>query len=153
MMDCEEFRSKMSEILEGDLEAGDMEAAENHEAGCSGCSAEMRRFRSMVQEVEDLPDPVPEDTVRFEILDGLTPRSEVQAIPEIMDVDDLRKYLGATEKELEEEIGNLPAFEFAGRLKFKKEHIDRWIEERERERARSIEMARAGTWLKRWNAG
>jgi len=152
-MDCEEYRAKMSEILEGDLEAAETESARNHEAGCPGCAAEMRRFRAMVDAVEDLPDPVPEDPVRFEILDGLTPRPEVQAIPEIMDVDELRKYLGVTEKELAEEIGNLPAFEFAGRLKFKKEHIDRWIEERERERARSIEMARAGTWLKRWNAG
>jgi hypothetical protein len=143
----------MSEILEGDLEADEMEAAREHEAGCPRCSAEMRRFRAMVRAVEELPDPIPEDTIRFEILDGLTPRPEARLVPEIMDVEDLREYLGVTEEELEEEIGNLPAFEFAGRLKFKKAHIDRWIEEKERERARGIERARAMNWLKRRNAG
>lgn len=152
-MNCEEFRSAMSEVMEGDLEAAEMEAARGHEARCQACSSEMRRFRAVVRAVEDLPDPVPEDTVRFEILDGLTPTPAPEMVPEIMDVDELRKYLGVTEKELEEEIENLPAFEFAGRLRFKKEHIDRWIEERERERARGIESARAGMWLKERSAG
>jgi len=152
-MECEAFRSMLSEIADRDLPDDMMQAAVAHEETCAACRSDLNGFRVLVRAAQALPDPVPGESVRFEILDPLLSLSEPPAVPEIMETEDLRRYLGVSAEELEEEIENIPAFEFAGRLRFKKEHIDRLIEERERDRARSIEAARAGAWTRRRTAG
>lgn len=152
-MECEEFRGIISEYVDGDLDEPIRSAAAEHEKECTLCRRELEAFRRVMAAAAELPDPVPPDGVRFEILSSIQSPRARRDFPEIMDIEELKSYLGVTAEELELEIENLPAFEFAGRLRFKKQHIDRWIEERERDRARGIETARVAGWLKRRNAG
>jgi len=50
----------------------------------------------------------------------------------------LVKLIGLGTKSVADQIDDLPAFEFAGQLRFRKEALDRWMEERERLRRGEI---------------
>lgn len=146
-MNCNGFRDALSAWLAVELDPEAAAEAKAHCAACDACAAEAARFRRLLATLDGLPDPAPDEALRFKVLDRLVPKRGAPA-PEVMDVEDLLAYLGVTLEQLEQEIENLPAFEFAGRLKFKKSHIDRWIEEREQTRRAAIEAARARSWMR-----
>lgn len=52
-------------------------------------------------------------------------------LPEILTVAEVARYLRVTREELEAELDNLPFFEFAGRLRMRRESLLAWVEERE----------------------
>lgn len=148
-MDCKEFRENLSAFHEGDLNEMNHAAALAHLSGCLNCKNVHARFNNLLQAVDNLEELPPSEGVRFEILHGLAPHAGPCVVPEIMDAEDLLKYLGITREELEQEIENLPAFEFAGRLKFRKAHIDAWIDARRDARDRDIEVYRSNQWRMR----
>lgn len=50
----------------------------------------------------------------------------------IMTIEEVADYLRSSVDEVEAYLGRIPCFEFAGRLRFRKEAVDTWIERRER---------------------
>lgn len=148
-MDCKQFRDNLSVYCAGDLDETNRSAAQSHLDRCLSCAKEYRRFNNLLHAMQDLDDPQPSESSRFEILQVLSPQVIQPAIPEILGVEDLLEYLGVTSEELDQEINNLPAFEFAGRLRFKKSHIDAWIEERRAARDSDIVLSRVKQWRAR----
>jgi len=49
----------------------------------------------------------------------------------IMTMDELAAYLRVDASDVEEYLGDIPCFEFAGKLRFRKDAVDRWIEKKE----------------------
>lgn len=128
-MKCEDFAERISEFADGDLTEQARYEAQEHLVQCPKCAEEYRKFCLFTNGIGQLAEPSPSDHVRYEIMSGILSRS--REFPEVMDVETLMAYLGVTLEELEEELEDLPAFEFAGKLRFRKTRIDKWIEERE----------------------
>ncbi len=52
-----------------------------------------------------------------------------------MDIDEAAAFLGITVSELVNRLDELPAFEIAGRIRFNRERLIRWMETKERDLA------------------
>lgn len=60
----------------------------------------------------------------------------------IMTMSEIAAYLGVDTCDVEENLGDIPCFEFAGKLRFRKEAVDRWIERKEQLYAYEINSSR-----------
>lgn len=146
-MTCGDARGLFSELAESELAEAEGAVVRRHLEQCAECAARFEAFRRMAGAIERLPDPAPSEGARLRIQSVLLSQVEARrGAPEVMDVKELAAYLAITPEELEEEIENLPAFEFAGRLRFRKAAIDRWMGAREEERRRGIELSRLRAW-------
>ena len=150
--ECARTRARLSELADGELDAETSAGLVRHMEGCDACRTELGRFQAMLGALDSLPDPEPGEGLRLEALDRMLPRS-LANVPEIMGVQDLLNYLGVTREQLLEELDELPAFEFAGQLKFRKSAVDRWIDERQKARARAIDASRVAAWRSRRAVG
>lgn len=65
-------------------------------------------------------------------------------LPEVLTVDEVARYLRLSREELEAALDQLPFFEFAGRLRMRRESLIGWIEEREQRTQRERLMSLPG---------
>lgn len=56
----------------------------------------------------------------------------------IMTMDEVAAYLRVDASDVEEYLGDIPCFEFAGKLRFRKDAVDRWIERKEQSYAYAV---------------
>jgi hypothetical protein len=87
---------------------------------------------------KSLPDEVSPQSLSLRILSLVEEQSAPSAeeIPEIMTLEQLASFLNISPEDLETE--NLPGFQIGDELRFRKDRILEWIEEREREYERRL---------------
>ncbi|MBN1671512.1 MAG: hypothetical protein JXR37_10790 [Kiritimatiellae bacterium] len=88
------------------------------------------------------PDPRVAEDVRNRIHADL----RATGAPEIMDMYDLAHYLKVGVEDVEQMLDQLPHFEFAGKIRFRKVRIEQWLSERERVRKRDQDMSDLQSW-------
>ncbi len=72
-------------------------------------------------------------------LDEELRRIEPAAAPRpVMTIQELAGYLRVTEVAIEGYLGEIPCFELGGKLLFRKEAVDKWLEARERSYANEV---------------
>ena len=136
MMNCESCREKLSELLAGELDAIHAAGVRQHLADCPSCARLLEAMRTTADMTDRLLDMDPPRALCLRIMaqtgDGFGP--DLAAAPEIMTPEQLARFLQVPLAKLEDEIGALPSFEIAGELRFRKDRLLEWIEERERSR-------------------
>lgn len=146
-MNCQTFQEHLSEYLTGELRG--VAVHEAHLKQCDECQEALRQFQRFTDLMDELSPPRLPESDRIEILSQVLTPAAVHHAPEIMDAAELCRYLGVTEEQLEREMENLPAFEFAGQLKFRKSDLDEWIQTRVSSRERDIAQSRFREWRRR----
>ena len=123
-MNCAQARSLFDAKLDGDRPRG----LAGHLGTCRACAAELRRLRRAMATLRasSLVPPVPGARERLLREIGDAPAAE------IFDLETLADFLRIPPRELEPFLDEIPAFEIAGRLRFRRSSVERWIEERER---------------------
>jgi hypothetical protein len=86
------------------------------------------------------------DRVLAEVHASMEGAPEVVAgeLPEVLTVEEVARYLRVSVAELEPALAELPFFEFAGRLRMRRESLEAWIEEREQRARRERLMSLPG---------
>jgi excisionase family DNA binding protein len=134
-MDCRTCREQLSAFQAGDLDAGANRAVAEHLAGCPACRAEQDAYGRLDALMTKLPRRAPAADTVTTIRNAAAAAAPVSAhkveFGPVLNLDDLAEYLRVPRATVEECLDELPAFEFGGRLLFRRASIDAWIAERE----------------------
>lgn len=134
--DCGE---RLSVYVAGELqgvEAAELErlAAERPERG-----AMLEAMRRVAALTDGLADPDLPQAARLRVLAAARTQTDPPpAAPEVMTPDELAGFLRVSPEELDEVIEEIPGFDVAGRLRFRRERVETWMAERERLRENEI---------------
>lgn len=129
-MTCELTDLELAELSAGDLTPEQAAKIEQHVAACAECQRHLAVLREADNVLRTLPRMAPPahavlDTRRLladEFASGET---------EIMTLDDVAAFLRISPDELGEIVGELPAFELAGRVRVRRARLVEWIEQQE----------------------
>lgn len=125
---------RLDDYLDGELNRDDIKAFVAHLQQCVSCRDEVERyegFRKMLQRHTPLHMPDDADLrVRFAISRELDKRKTVK---EVLDMDDAAAFLNITVPELAGMLDELPAFEIAGRIRFNRDRLIKWMKSKEKE--------------------
>ena len=135
-MKCEETRERLSEFEAGELSPELAQGIREHLSRCGACSELLTSLSRMTGLMVSLTDEEPSRSLCVRVLARMDEMRApgLDSAPEIMTPEDLALYLRIPYERVEEEIGDIPAFEIGGELRFRKERIREWIDRRERER-------------------
>lgn len=151
-MGCSGYRAMIRARVDEDLDEGDREALEAHLAGCPGCGREVQRVEEVREALVLSADEEPPGQELLERVkealaaSGATPQvvgeTAGPAAGEVLAPEDLAALLRVPVEDVYAQLDELPAFEFAGRIRFRRAAIEAWMEERE-DRWRRQALARA----------
>jgi len=144
VLNCRNCRERLSAYDARELDETGTAEVEKHLEACRECAGLLDAIRYTSKLTARLVD---EDTPRvlcLRVLDavGNSTAPDPANAPEIMTSEDLARFLRVTAADLEDELVSIPAFEIAGELRFRRDHVLEWIEEREEARTRQQEYAR-----------
>lgn len=141
---CQSVRDDLSPYLAGDLESGHARVIADHLAHCAACRAEQAALESLDGLVTALPRLRPSAAADLRIREAVhasLPRAPRTDFGPVLDADDLAEYLHVDRLTIEVCLDELPAFEFGGKLLFRKASVDAWIERKERTFAGQLHAA------------
>lgn len=138
-MNCERCRGLLSEFEADELAERTAAEVRAHLAECQDCAGLLAAMQHLTAMTDDLREEEPSRMLSLRILravdDLLAP--DFTDAPEIMTPEQLARFLRVPIEQLEEEMLSLPAFEIGGHLRFRKQVVLEWIEERERQHSRT----------------
>ena len=114
---------------------------EDHVRSCAACRDEASDARAVRGRL--VPDPATPLPAAPDVSEGSIGERGLRdapdaPLPDVMTLEEVARYLRVDVEAILAQIDDLPAFEFAGRLRFRKESLERWMEERERLRRDEI---------------
>ena len=137
-MNCEQCQELLSEFEAGELTEEQAANVHKHVEQCNECSELLKAIEVSTELVCELADEEPSRAMSLRVLgkvdEMLAP--DLTDAPDILTPELLAKFLGISLEQLEDDIHLIPGFEIAGNLRFRKERVIEWIEERERDRER-----------------
>ena len=142
-MNCDTCRDQLSEFDAGELSRGAHEEVERHVASCGECRDLLRAMRHATALARRLPDEAPARSRCVRILaqvSGLLSAGLPDA-PEVMTPEELARFLKVPPGALDDWVEDIPAFEVAGQLRFRKSRVLEWIEANERRRGLHVAYA------------
>ena len=136
-MNCERCKERLSEFEAGELAAEAAEAVQAHLDECDACAQLLAALRSTDQMIHELADDEPPSSLCLRILARVDEHfaPDTAEMPDIMTPEQLARFLHLPLDKLETE--GLPGFEIGGVLRFRRDRVLEWIEERERDYERS----------------
>jgi len=156
-MTCDECRELMLESADPQWSREETSAAvqvQEHLAACAACAQELRtweRVRSALRAEGEVPRRAAVERLRAE-LTAIAPREGRP--PELMTADELARSLRMTVAWVEANLDDIPLLYLGGQLRFRRERIRLWLEQKEaaqeRLRRRVAELRPSaeaeGTW-------
>lgn len=137
-MNCEQCQKLLSEFEADELTEEHAAKVHKHVDQCCECSELLRALEVSTALVCKLIDEEPPRSMSLRVLgkvdEMLSP--DLTDAPDILSPELLARFLGISLERLEDDIHLIPGFEIAGQLRFRKERVLEWIEERERVRER-----------------
>ena len=137
-MNCEQCQELLSEFESGELTEEQAAQVHEHVEQCNECSELLKALEVSTELVCELTDEEPPRSMSLRVLgkvdEMLAP--DLTEAPDILTPELLARFLGISLEQLEDDIHLIPGFEIAGQLRFRKERVIEWIEERERDRER-----------------
>jgi len=141
---CQTYRGLLSEYEANELAAPVARRVEAHLSACPACSRVLTAMRRTTHEIGQLADTPPSRSMSVRVLDQVdamrTP--DLGQAPAVMTPEDLAMFLRVSPAALAEVIDTIPGFDIGGELRFRKERVEEWIQQRERERDRSAIYSR-----------
>lgn len=124
--------AKLDAYFDGELNGAERLAYEEHLEGCEACRTTLKRLQALadsIRETFELKVPDPSDLrIRRRLHEDLADDEQLNAV---MDLEGLARYLQLPVAELSTMLDEIPSFELAGRLRFRRERIDEWLRVRE----------------------
>ncbi|MBN2384069.1 zf-HC2 domain-containing protein [bacterium] len=124
----------IDQYLDDELDQTARTEFERHLNVCPDCQAYLEAYNHLLQTLDQcargvtLPDDV-DLKIRHEILREL---GQSQHPSQIMDIEELARFLAMPVPEIVKLLDQLPSFELGGRIRFRRDRIIAWLEERER---------------------
>lgn len=132
-MNCEDARTLLSEYEAGEAPPETAEKVREHLGACPACARLLEAMRD-VAEVAAAPDEDVPRSLALRILaqvdDAL--RGDLADAPEVMTPEELARFLRVSADALDDLADLIPGVEIGGRLRFRKDRVVEWLEERER---------------------
>ena len=136
-MDCNECSSLLSEYQADELDKGKSRQVEEHLSACVECTKKFESYNRLDELVKGLPKYTPSGETILSLKSFIAHagpasrrRTEFGAV---MDSEELAEFLRISIDILEQYIEEIPCFELGGKLLFRKESIEQWIAEREKD--------------------
>lgn len=129
---CERFR-EMAWAQADELTVDEQAAFDAHLTECVDCRSEVEG----VAHVRDALAPAPDEAgPGLDVLDRVKRRLATAAeaaapVAEVLTPEEAAAFLQVTPEELYDNLDQLPAFEFAGRVRIRRRALEAWIEEKE----------------------
>lgn len=104
-----------------------------HRSSCASCACEEHEALQIRSALGEGPG---EETPGTELMDRVWTRlvdQPPEAQSDLMTLEELARWLQVPVDDVYAHLDQLPAFEFAGRVRFRRSAIESWIEERERQ--------------------
>jgi hypothetical protein len=134
MKTCETYAETLPEFLEGALAPDSAADVAMHLADCAGCRGELQFVRTLTAVARKLPQPQPGDAVVLKMMEaalGSATRGRRSEYGPVMDVEELADYLRVDRETLEPYLDDIPCFELGGKLLFRRQTIEEWIQQKE----------------------
>ena len=128
-MTCLECRQLLSPYQKGELPPAAAAAVAAHAGDCPACSAKLAALRDLDGLLRGLPDREPSPASLLAIRERV--HTEL-AGGEIMDVDQVAAFLKLGREQVAHSLDELPCFEVAGEIRFRRSVLLEWIEAREK---------------------
>ena len=135
---CEAYRDLLSGYEAGELAAPAARRVETHLSACPACSRLLQAVRRTTHGIGQLADMPPSRSMSVRVLgqvDAMRTPDLGQA-PAVMTPEDVARFLRVSPAALAEVIDTIPGFDIGGELRFRKERVEEWIQQRERDRDR-----------------
>lgn len=140
---CDRFRELVWAHAD-ELEPSEASALAAHLEACAACGAESEGVAGVRDALAPAPDEEgPGDDVLGRVQSRLSAARE-SAVPgsEVLTPEELAEMLQVSVDDIFENLDQLPAFEFAGRVRFRRRAIEAWLQEQEqRWRTQSLSMS------------
>lgn len=135
---CDGWCELLSEYEAGELTAHLAARVEEHLGECPACACLLSALRQTSTLVDQLVDEDPARTMAVRVLGKVDELSapDFSDAPEIMTPDELARFLRVPPDTLAEVIDTIPGFDIGGEVRFRKERVVEWIDQREHERDR-----------------
>lgn len=130
MEGCDRFR-ELAWALPDELSAEESEALAAHVAACEACAAEADGVAAVRTGLAPAADEEPPGDELLARVKTRLARAAPAPTADILTVEELAQLLRVSPDEVYEHLDELPAFEFAGRVRFRRRAIEQWIEEQE----------------------
>ncbi|MCC7146224.1 MAG: hypothetical protein IT443_07235 [Phycisphaeraceae bacterium] len=135
--------------LDGAVPSPGREELAQHAAHCPLCQATLQSLRQVDSSLARLrPQPVPAD-VLMRVRQSLSPAAGHTGWPQIMTLEEVGRFMQLDDRQLDEIVEDLPAFELAGQIRVRYARLLEWIAQRERE----FTHQRTGSWVGRPTIG
>ena len=132
-MNCDECRDLLSELEAGELDEGVASQVRAHLTSCPECSRLFAAVKSTAELVESLSDEEPPRSLSLKILARVEAEASRNAadLPEILTSEQVARFLNVPLDALVTD--DLPGFEIGDQLRYRRDRVLEWIEQRERE--------------------
>ncbi len=131
---CETCRDRLSPLMDGELESGELRSVREHLKTCPDCCRELALLTCTEAEAAQVANLAPSDDLweRIECSSILAHTTE-RAAPssEILTLNEAALYLRLSTEELTEALDRLPYFRIAGQIRFRRRSLEAWIEAQE----------------------
>ena len=138
-MTCVECQQLLSQLQKGELGEPDAHEAASHVKVCPTCRERLDALRQLDDLLRAVPTPPPHLGTLLSV------REQVHRAvlgDEILDADQVATYLKLSREEVMDNLDELPCFEVAGRVRFRRDALLQWIESRETEHRRDTMLRR-----------
>ena len=132
-MTCLECQQLLSPYQKGELDADDANRVAGHVANCPACAKRIAALEHLDDMLRGLPAPPTPTSVLMSVRERV---HEDVAGGEIMDAGQVAAFLKLTQEQVLDSLDELPCFEIAGQIRFRRAALMQWIEEREAARRR-----------------
>ena len=148
-MPCDVTYEELAALAVGELPDDREGQVLEHLSVCDRCRRRLEAVRRADATLETLSPCPPPGEALLAARKALSRVVREPAAADVMTLDEVAAFLRVGLDELEDIIEALPAFEFAGRIRVRRDRLIEWIRQRERDYTRQT----AGSWAAREATG
>ena len=130
-MTCTIPYAQLAAFSSGDLDREEHRRVEEHLPHCERCRTRLHALTEIDRALPALAAPEPSAGAILAARRHVAEARDTTPSDDIMTPDEVAAFLRLPLDALDELLGELPAFEIGGRVRVRREALERWIEERE----------------------
>jgi len=135
-MTCTQDPNSLLDYLDGELSAAAAAAVTSHLAGCPSCRRLLASLKDSERSLAELGNETAPVDALMRVQRRVCLDLGIAKEREILTLEDAADFLRLEADELAEVLDDLPWFELAGRIRFRRQALLDWVRKREQECAR-----------------
>ena len=133
-MNCDEISLWLPEYVEQTLSPDTADSIRGHLDDCAACQTALEQLQRLLCAARSLPQLVPSAARVLPISAAIhaegTPKRRTEFGP-VLTMEELADYLRTDQEALQVYLDQIPRFELGGRLLFRRESVEQWLQQRE----------------------